>query len=44
MEIGKPRRIHHVEPVKDPVPRREPERTPPPERRQPARTPAAPTR
>lgn len=32
MEIGKPRRVHRVEPVKDPVPRKtkpvEPEKPP----------------
>ncbi|HZT53697.1 MAG TPA: hypothetical protein VE995_04885 [Gaiellaceae bacterium] len=44
MEIGKPRRIHHVEPVKSPVPRREPERAPAPERREPVREPATPAR
>jgi hypothetical protein len=28
MEVGKPRRIHRVEPLKDPVPRRIPEKAP----------------
>lgn len=43
MEIGKPRRVHRVEPVKDPVPRRRREQEPAPSRG-PAKQPAAPAR
>lgn len=43
MEIGKPRRVHRVEPVKDPVPRRRREQEPAPSRA-PAKEPAAPSR
>lgn len=43
MEIGKPKRIYRVEPLRDPVPR-EPARTKPP-RRSPAKEPTvAPSR
>ena len=40
MEIGKPRRVHRVEPLKDPVPKREPAREPRPQRREPVKEPA----
>jgi hypothetical protein len=41
MEIGKPQRIHKVEPVRDPVPR-EPQPVPlGPERREPATAPGS---
>ncbi|HZD87939.1 MAG TPA: hypothetical protein VE088_08035 [Gaiellaceae bacterium] len=44
MQIGKPRRIHRVEPVKDPVPRRRREQEPSPSRSVPAKEPAVPGR
>lgn len=43
MEIGKPRRVYRVEPVKDPVPRRQREREPVPSPA-PAKEPVAPAR
>ena len=44
MEIGKPRRIHRVEPLKDPVPRRRREQEPAPSRSEPAKEPTVPAR
>ena len=42
MEIGKPRRVYRVEPVRDPVPvREEPRKAPPaPKRKEPSTAPA----
>ena len=37
MEIGKPRRIHRVEPLKHPVPERIPAQTPDPPKKVPAK-------
>ncbi len=44
MEIGKPRRIHRVEPLRNPVPAPRREYEPSPQRREPARQPAVPSR
>lgn len=44
MEIGKPLRIHRVEPLKSPVPQRRPERAPHPARHEPEKQPVAPAR
>jgi hypothetical protein len=44
MEIGKPRRVHRVEPLRNPVPEPRREQEPGPERREPAKQPTAPAR
>ena len=40
MEIGKPRRVHHVEPLRSPVPQRRQRPEPSPKRAEPAKEPA----
>ena len=44
MEIGKPRRVHRVEPLRSPVPAPKREQEPAPQRQDPAKQPAVPAR